>query len=135
MAKCLVLGSNGFIGSHLVDELIKNGDEVRAFDRFGERPVSFIDNERIEKFTGNFLNRGDLDSGEGVSLSQLIEVIKNVTQRDVQMNQQPKPPTFVQKVVLDINLLKSEFNIAPETSLEEGIRKTWQYVLESQQRN
>jgi UDP-glucose 4-epimerase len=310
MAKCLVLGANGFIGSHLVDELVKNGDEVRAFDRFGERPVSFTDNEKIEKVSGNFLNRGDLDdalngidyvfhfistttpataendplidvdtnirvsielleecvkhkikkvvfastggaiygdvntdeplsektnpqpvspyaigkltiehylryfnrkfdlptlafrisnpygkrhspinrqgvipiflhhiaqdepitvlgdgsmvrdyvyvedvakivagcfkdakqplynlgSGEGVSLNELIDVIKRVTGRDVKIEQRPKPPTFVQKVVLDVGLLKNEFNIKPETSLEEGIKETWQYVLDSMQK-
>ena len=31
MAKVLVTGADGFIGSHLVESLIKNGDDVRAF--------------------------------------------------------------------------------------------------------
>lgn len=35
--KVLVLGGNGFIGSHLVDELVASGHSVRVFDRFPEK--------------------------------------------------------------------------------------------------
>lgn len=35
--KVLVLGGNGFIGSHVVDRLLAGGDSVRVFDRYPER--------------------------------------------------------------------------------------------------
>lgn len=61
MAKCLVLGANGFIGSHLVDSLVSAGHSVRAFDRFNtEAPPRYKANESIEKFKGDFLRREDL---------------------------------------------------------------------------
>ena len=60
MAKCLVLGGNGFIGSHLVDALVEAGHSVRAFDKFSKDPV--YQAKDVEVFTGDFLNRGDLSN-------------------------------------------------------------------------
>jgi dTDP-glucose 4,6-dehydratase len=37
MAKILVTGAGGFIGSHLTEELVKEGEEVRAFVRYNSR--------------------------------------------------------------------------------------------------
>lgn len=37
MGKVLVTGAGGFIGSHLVEELVRQGEEVRAFVRYNSR--------------------------------------------------------------------------------------------------
>ncbi|HVX48152.1 MAG TPA: NAD-dependent epimerase/dehydratase family protein [Candidatus Saccharimonadales bacterium] len=60
MAKCLVLGADGFIGSHLVDSLVEKGHDIRAFDRFSRKKHSFKDSDKIEVMPGDFLNRHDL---------------------------------------------------------------------------
>jgi len=60
MAKCLVLGANGFIGSHLVDELVAGGHEVRAFDRFRTNEYKFDKHPNVEVVSGDFLNRHDI---------------------------------------------------------------------------
>src|SRR3982751_5004841 len=62
MSKCLILGANGFIGSHLVDKLVEQGEEVRAFDRFGDGKIRFNESKSIEIVSGNFFNRSDLSS-------------------------------------------------------------------------
>ena len=44
--KALVLGGNGFIGSHIVDQLLSEGHSVRVFDRGSERfrkPLARVD--------------------------------------------------------------------------------------------
>ncbi|MGL4238460.1 NAD-dependent epimerase/dehydratase family protein [Tabrizicola sp.] len=44
--KALVLGGCGFIGSHIVDQLVASGHSVRVFDRYPEKfrpPVSGVD--------------------------------------------------------------------------------------------
>ncbi len=51
--KVLVIGGNGFIGSHIVDELLMNGCHVRIFDRFKEKfrePLGDVD-YRIHEFS------------------------------------------------------------------------------------
>lgn len=58
MDKCVVLGGNGFIGSHLVDSLVARGHHVRAFDRFsGERR---FESDKVEVLAGDYLNKADL---------------------------------------------------------------------------
>ena len=56
--KTLVLGGTGFIGSHIVDELLKEGHSVRIFDQSAEKfrhPLASVD-YRI----GDFRNPVDL---------------------------------------------------------------------------
>jgi UDP-glucose 4-epimerase len=69
MAKSLVFGANGFIGSHLVDSLVERGHEVRAFDRFSREINRFNSSDRIEEYAGDFLNRHDIaEALEGVNV-------------------------------------------------------------------
>jgi UDP-glucose 4-epimerase len=61
VAKVLVLGANGFIGSHLVDDLVKAGHTVRAFDRFSSDRILFDKHNNIEIYRGDYLNNTDLE--------------------------------------------------------------------------
>ncbi|MBQ5471304.1 MAG: NAD-dependent epimerase/dehydratase family protein, partial [Treponema sp.] len=59
--KILVIGGAGYIGGHVVKELMKNGHKVSVFDNFqtGLRQNLFPENEFIY---GSILNPADLDS-------------------------------------------------------------------------
>lgn len=59
MARAVVIGANGFIGSHLVDGLALAGHEVTAFDRFSSREPTFTGAARV--MVGEFLHRADLE--------------------------------------------------------------------------
>lgn len=59
MSRCLVIGANGFIGSHVVDALASHGHEVTAFDRFSSGKTSFRA-LNVTRHAGDFLNHADL---------------------------------------------------------------------------
>lgn len=59
MTKCVVIGGNGFIGSHLVDELVARGHEVTAFDRFSAARKVYT-SEGVRQVIGNFENHADV---------------------------------------------------------------------------
>lgn len=59
MAKALVIGANGFLGSHLTDRLVREGHEVTAFDRFSSGKISFSASE-AKLVAGDFLALEDV---------------------------------------------------------------------------
>jgi UDP-glucose 4-epimerase len=59
MGKCLVIGGNGFLGSHLVDTLAAAGHEVSAFDRFSSGTQNYTATN-VTAITGDFLDRSHL---------------------------------------------------------------------------
>ncbi len=57
---CLILGANGFMGSHLVEKLAVNGRlQVKAFDRFS-RPPQFEITDNVEIIRGDIFNDAEL---------------------------------------------------------------------------
>ena len=59
MTRCLVIGGNGFIGSHVVDELASMGHEVTVFDRLSDNRPRFKA-AGVTTRVGDFLNVGEL---------------------------------------------------------------------------
>lgn len=59
MADVLVVGGNGFIGSHVVDALVRRGHTVAAFDRFGAVAPAWAAGG-VEPVLGDFLNADDV---------------------------------------------------------------------------
>jgi NAD dependent epimerase/dehydratase len=60
MPKVLVTGAGGFIGSHLVEELVKQGEEVRAFVRYNSRDERGL----LEDLPKEIQNQIEIDSGD-----------------------------------------------------------------------
>ena len=58
---CLVLGANGFIGSHVVDELVGIGYRVTAFDHFRHKP-QFRADQSIRIVSGDATSINDVRS-------------------------------------------------------------------------
>jgi dTDP-glucose 4,6-dehydratase len=67
MAKVLVTGAGGFIGSHLTEELVRQGEEVRALVRYNSRDTKGL----LEDLPGEIQHQievvpGDLKDPDGV---------------------------------------------------------------------
>lgn len=71
--RVLVLGANGFIGSHLVDRLAAEGYAVRAFGRFKDK-ISFNESPDVEIFNGDFLNHNDLEQSL-IGVAKVIHLV------------------------------------------------------------
>ena len=106
MARCLVIGGNGFIGSHVVDALAARGHTVTAFDRFGRPDPQFAADGVTVLSPGDFLNLSDVRSavdGQDVVLHLLSTT---------------DPATAENDPTLDIRT-----NIAGERRAVQGVRR------------
>lgn len=70
----------------------------------------------------------NVGSGIGVSVNQIVDLVGLVSGSTPTIVHQPLRPTDVQTVVLDTARFTAEFRARPETSLAEGIERTWDYV-------
>ncbi|GAB6067981.1 NAD-dependent epimerase/dehydratase family protein [Methylothermus subterraneus] len=68
MKRCLVIGGNGFIGSHVCERLLELGHEVVAFDVARDfSAFKSLHNPRLHTVTGDFLNRAEVKAAlEGI---------------------------------------------------------------------
>jgi len=57
----LVVGGNGFLGSHLVDELAARGHTVTVFDRFSAGVIRYRA-AGVAQIIGDYLNRADISA-------------------------------------------------------------------------
>lgn len=67
----------------------------------------------------------NLGSGHGVSVAALLALIERVTGVGLQTVRLEVPPTFVQRSVLDITRVVTEYGIRPTRELDEGIGEIW----------
>jgi UDP-glucose 4-epimerase len=67
----------------------------------------------------------NVGSGHGTSLTELLELARQVTGRTVEVEYLPQPATFVDRSVVDPTRFREEFGVAPRVDLVTGLRSTW----------
>ncbi|MBN2468461.1 MAG: NAD-dependent epimerase/dehydratase family protein [Deltaproteobacteria bacterium] len=73
----------------------------------------------------------NLGSGHGTTLDELTEVIREVSGKTVEVIRSEGRPIDVPVNVLDISRVRNEFDFAPQTSLRQGVKKTWEWLNNS----
>lgn len=68
-------------------------------------------------------------SGVGTSLNRLLEVIREVTGKEVQPRYRPARLIDVPVSLLDCTRARQDFGWAPNRSLSEGLENTWRWML------
>lgn len=70
----------------------------------------------------------NIGSGEGHSLNELVATVRAITERPVAVSYQEKRSFDIPVIYLDISRARQELSWAPSTELEEGMRRTWEFV-------
>jgi len=72
----------------------------------------------------------NVGSGESWSLYDLLQVLERVTGRQANVHQIPARPVDVPATQLDCARIGGALGWQPTTSLEEGIRASWEWILQ-----
>lgn len=72
----------------------------------------------------------NLGSGQGNTITELIDIAKEVTGKDPEIHHKPVPTTFLQEVILDTSLYEADFGKFPLTNLRDGMTATYKYIQE-----
>ena len=105
--RVLVTGGAGFIGSHIVDRLMENGNEVIVFDNLSSGKIGFIEHH-LDK--PNFtLIKGDLLEAEKLeTVCQGIDLVYHVAANpDVRLGAVDTKVHFDQNITATYNLLEA----------------------------
>ncbi|MCK4852381.1 MAG: SDR family oxidoreductase, partial [Candidatus Omnitrophica bacterium] len=103
MKKYLVTGGAGFIGSNIVEELVKRGEDVRVLDDLSTGSM-----EKIEPFMDKIeFQKGDIRNGEDVkkALKDVYYVVHQAALRSVAKSVEQPVPTNDVNVNGTLNLL------------------------------
>lgn len=73
----------------------------------------------------------NLGSGKGTTLNDLITIMQEITGRAVKITYTEGRVIDVSMNVLDISRAREEFGFSPNTTLVDGVRKTWQWLNQS----
>jgi UDP-glucose 4-epimerase len=129
-----VVGSQGIISISLNN--ISNNRPVVIFgDGENVRDYIYID-DLIEMTKLLFIKNTkhkiyNIGSGEGKTINELMSVIKKIVEKDIVTDKRPDRLVDVRRIILDTRRVSSEISYVPQTSLESGIKKTWDWLIDS----
>lgn len=108
-------------------EIWGDGTVVRDYLYVSDAVEGILAAHRHEGPTGLY----NIASGRGTSLNELVEAIRRVTGRAVEVHYRGGRPFDVPANVLDVSRAERELGWRPVVPLEEGLRRTWEWLEEA----
>lgn len=126
----------GFVRT-LLEKALRNEPVEIWGDGSAVRDYLFIDDavEACLQLIDNLDTDGpfNVGSGAGTSIRDLIGVVEDVTGRELTITQRPARGTDVSAIVLETTRLQTATSWTPRIGLEEGLRRTWAWLQETEQ--
>lgn len=73
----------------------------------------------------------NVGSGQGVSLNELIRLLEKASGKKARVTYTPSRKADVPAVVLDIARIRQHLGWSPRITLEQGLRRTWEWIAAS----
>ena len=111
-------------------ELVVNGDGTQTRDYvYVDDICASIEKALISESTGVY----QLGTGKPTSINRLLEMMVEIVGKYYSLNVRYGDfrPGEVRNTWCDIGKAKRELHYEPKVSIEEGLRKTWNWFLES----
>ena len=120
---------------------VVSGSEFNFFgDGSIERDFTYIDDavnsvielsKELEKRKPGYSDVVNLGGGRPLSMNYLLENINKISKAEVKFNRQSSNSNDAKKTMSDSKYIQSLIGSKPETKLEDGIDKTYQWALQS----
>ena len=108
-----------------------NGSVERDFTYIDDAVNSVIDlSKELEKRKPGYSDVVNLGGGRPLSMNYLLESINKISKAEVKFNRQSGNSNDAKKTMSDSSYIQSLIGSKPETKLEDGIDKTYQWALQ-----
>ena len=121
---------------------VVSGSEFNFFgDGSVERDFTYIDDavnsvielsKELEKRKPGYSDVVNLGGGRPLSMNYLLENINKISKAEVKFNRQSSNSNDAKKTMSDSIYIQSLIGSKPETKLEDGINRTYQWALQSE---
>ena len=120
---------------------VVSGSEFNFFgDGSVERDFTYIDDavnsviglsKELDKRKPGYSDVVNLGGGRPLSMNYLLDNINKISKAEVKFNRQSSNSNDAKKTMSDSSYIQSLIGSKPETKLEDGINKTYQWALQS----
>ena len=121
---------------------VVSGSEFNFFgDGSVERDFTYIDDavnsvielsKELDKRKPGYSDVVNLGGGRPLSMNYLLDNINKISKAEVKFNRQSSNSNDAKKTMSDSKYIQSLIGSKPETKLEDGINKTYQWALQSE---